>query len=186
MLTIHLKKHELFDNINQTFSYSEPRVVNLEHSLISVSKWESKWHKPYLPSAVNPGITGPIEQRDYISCMLIGKYPAIVPTLLLQHHKQEIRDYISNPHTATTIRSITDQPSVSRKIITTELIYYWMIRFGIPHEYERWHLNRLLMLISVCNEKEKEADPKKRGGGVNNLDAAASRHALNKMRKASL
>jgi hypothetical protein len=111
--------------------------------------------------------------------MIIGDVPYYIPDILLQNYSEKIKTYITKGHSATTVyRKQTQAPS--RQIVTTELIYYWMIKFGIPMECQRWHFNRLLMLIDVCNIKEQSED---KGGKLSSLEAAKHRHALNKARR---
>lgn len=129
---------------------TKPQTLKLEHSLVSLSKWEAKWHKPFLsrePKTVE-------ESVDYVRCMTMTQnvnsdvYKAITPQLL-----QEIFAYIDASMTATTI-SKDPKGRTSREIITAEIIYYWMICQNIPFECQKWHLSRLLTLINVCNAKK--------------------------------
>lgn len=128
----------------------------LEHSLVSISKWESKWHKPFLSK--EPKTTE--ETLDYIRCMTITQnIKPEVYLCLTDKNIKEIKDYIDNPMTATTIRQDPNAPR-SREIVTSELIYYWLITLGMDIEvFQKWHLNRLLTLINVCNIKN--SPPKK-------------------------
>lgn len=125
--------------------------LQLEHSLISLSKWESKWKKPFLSAKGN---LAPEEILDYIRCMTIGGN--IDPEAYQYINQDEIKqifDYVSDSHTATTITDRRNRP-YRNETITSELIYYWMIECQIPHECEKWHLNRLLTLIRICNIKQ--------------------------------
>ncbi len=154
MLKIHIEKQESWDEENSEFIYTKAASVRLEHSLISVSKWEAIWEKSFLPaSVVALGMTGQEEEESYIECMIIGEVPDHIPATLLRNYAQTIREYIEKKHSATTIHRMYPLPQ-SRQIITNELIYYWMLKFGIPFECQRWHFNRLLMLIDVCSVKE--------------------------------
>lgn len=155
MLEITIPKQEYFDENHCEFVYVPEQHLTLEHSLVSLSKWESKWHKPFLqdePKTIE-------ESLDYIRCMTINKnvnplaYRGITPALLMQ-----INDYIDAPMTATWFSKEQSKGSKS-EVITSELIYYWMIALQIPVEFEKWHLNRLITLIKVCNIKN--APPKK-------------------------
>ena len=149
MLTITIPETKYFDERTDEFKTFEARTVTLEHSLVSVSKWESKWKLPFL----NEDKAKPKTQEmmlDYIRCMSLDKnykteWGYFIPASLFQ----SIQDYIDDPMTATTVRDRRKTPS--RKIITSEVIYCWMIQLGIPSEYEKWHLNRLLTLIKVCS-----------------------------------
>jgi hypothetical protein len=129
--------------------------LQLEHSLVSLSKWESKWNKPFLSKDFKTHE----ETLDYIKCMTINQN--IDPDVyngLTSEHITMINNYIESPMTATTF-SDSKQNKSNREIITSELIYYWMIALNIPFECQKWHLNRLLTLIRVCNIKN--APPKK-------------------------
>lgn len=151
MLQIEIPSSELFDEINNEFIQTKAQVLRLEHSLVSISKWESTWCKPYLSSdKTNEQI------YDYVRCMTLTQnvspdiYTYIPINILF-----EIQEYINRPMTATWF---SDTGRKSRRIITSELIYYWMIALNIPFECQKWHLNRLLTLIAVCNS---ENNPKK-------------------------
>lgn len=127
-------------------------TLNLEHSLISISKWESKWHVPFLSSQKTEEQT-----LDYIKCMTVNQ---CVPDEAYEHlslkNVQDISEYINDPMTATTVNGLSSGRR-SREIVTSELIYYWMIALQIPFECQKWHLNRLLQLVAVCNAKNTPA-----------------------------
>lgn len=119
----------------------------MEHSLISVSKWEAIWNKPFLTNTEKTFD----ETLSYIKCMTVtgNVKPEVYLGLTLDNFK-EIFDYINAPMTATTLPK--DMTSKGKKrVVTSELIYYWMVALNIPFECEKWHLSRLLMLIGVCN-----------------------------------
>lgn len=156
MLQITIPSQELWDERHERFIQTKEQTIRLEHSLVSLSKWESKWHKPFLNEKNK---TEP-EIRDYVRCMTITQN--VDPNLyfsLTKENIDEINAYIEDPHTATTIRE-EKQNVRNREFITSELIYYWMIALNIPFECQTWHLNRLLTLIRVCNIKNNP--PKKR------------------------
>lgn len=180
MLTLNVEKHEFFDPISGEFFDSKPITVKMEHSLISMSKWEAIWEKPFLPiENLAEGISSQEEELSYIDCMIIGSVPEYIVPLLYQQHGKEIREYIDKPSTATQI--YTRGPDrVKKSIITTELIYWWMFRFNIPIECERWHINRLLTLIRICNIKERQEAGK---GNMTPAETARYQHALNKARR---
>lgn len=181
MLTLNVAEQEFYDADKNTFSKSKPFKVQLEHSLISMSKWESIWHKPFLPIKNKvQGIETHAQELSYISCMIVGRVDSHLPALLYQEHGQEIRDYIANPNTATTIFNSDGGSRTSAPIVTTEVIYYWMVRFDIPNDYEKWHINRLLTLINICNIKEKEASGKNK---LPPADAARHQYMMNKARR---
>ena len=155
MLTITVPGREMYDEKTQTFSTTKEQTLQLEHSLVSVSKWESKWCKPFLSKEEKTLA----ETIDYIKCMTITQNvdPAVY-NRLSSDNVQEINDYISAPMTATTF-SDNKNKGGSKEITTAELIYYWMISFNIPMECQKWHINKLLTLIRVC--EIKNSPPKK-------------------------
>jgi len=155
MLTITIPAVESFNDKTSEFTSSKEQVLNLEHSLVSLSKWESKWQKAFLSKEEKT-----TEQTlDYIRCMTLTQNvdPSIYE-YIPSDEIERIRVYIENPMTATTIN---DRGTPNREVVTAELIYYWMITLNIPFECQKWHLNRLLMLINVCNIKSGK--PKKMG-----------------------
>ncbi len=148
MLTIIVPSQEFFNEETETFFQTNEYTLKLEHSLLSISKWESQYHKPFL-SRNKDDVHTPKEMLDYIKCMTLNtNVPSMVYDILTNDNLLEINDYIKNPMTATTIRKM---PNSNNQIITSELIYYWMTAFNIPFECEKWHFNRLIMLIRVCN-----------------------------------
>jgi len=150
MLTITIPEKELYDEKAQTFKTIKAQELHLEHSLISLSKWESKWKKPYLDDKEHTRE----ELFDYICCMSIDKNVDIDAIRTLDYQTlKNILEYISDPHTASTITDRSKNQRPSRERITSELLYYYMIYFGIPMSCEKWHLNRLLMLIKICGIK---------------------------------
>lgn len=154
MLTLTVDEQEFFDQEKQMFFTVKPVTVRMEHSLISISKWEAHWEKPFLPTTgIVPGMTGTAEEIYYTQCMMLSSVPPHIPEALYTYHHTEITEYMEKKHTATTVHRLGPQKS-SRNIITSELIYYWMVKFGIPLECQKWHFNRLLMLIDVCSVKE--------------------------------
>ncbi len=155
MLQIVVPKNEFFDESTQKFISISETKLNLEHSLISLSKWESKWHKPFLSddNKTNEEII------DYIKCMTINKVTDQNVYLgFTNDNYSEVNDYIQNPMTATWFNDQYNR-GLNRTIITNEVIYGWMVSFNIPFECEKWHLNRLLTLIRVC---EVNSSPKKK------------------------
>lgn len=148
MLELVIPAREWLNERDNTFlSYPETRLL-LEHSLLSLSKWEAKWKKPYLDSKAK-GRT-PEEFIDYVRCMTINKgVDNRVYYNLTNDAIKQITDYINDPMTATKITRKDKRPT-KQEIVTSELIYYWMISYGIPVEFEKWHLGRLMTLIDVC------------------------------------
>jgi hypothetical protein len=157
MLRITIPAVEHWDEVKQEFIQTKEQTLQLEHSLVSLSKWESKWNKPFLSKEVKTNE----ETLDYIKCMTISQNvdPNIYNCLTSEHIAQ-INKYIEAPMTATTFTEDKNGKR-NREVITAELIYYWMIALTIPFECQKWHLNRLLTLIRVCNIKN--APPKKMG-----------------------
>ena len=158
MLQVTIPERELWDSKKDEFVIFKGQTITLEHSLVSISKWESKWQKPFLAK----GSKTSEELRDYIRCMTITQN--VNPLAYLCMTKQNIDDitaYIDSPMTATTF-SDKDKKSSKKQIITSELIYYWMIQAGIPFECEKWHINRLLTLIHVCGAENERLDPSKK------------------------
>lgn len=154
MLQITIPATEQWDEINQEFLSSKETTLRLEHSLVSLSKWESKWCKPFLDKKDKTYE----ETIDYVKCMtLTPNVDPIIYYTLTEENIKQINEYISAPMTATYIND--NKRGGSREIVTSELIYYWMITLNIPFECEKWHLNRLLTLVKVCNIKNQP--PKK-------------------------
>jgi len=172
MLKLYIPSRELFDESRGEFSHTKGHVLQLEHSLVSLSKWESKWEKPFLnqdKKTVN-------ETLDYIRCMTITQnVDDAVYSSLTQEDVNKVNAYIEKPMTATTFRD--EKGKINREIITSEIIYYWMIALNIPMECQKWHLNRLLTLINVCNIKNQ---PKKK---MSTKEYLAQRRALNAARR---
>ena len=176
MLQITIPATELWDDFKQEFVTSKEQTLQLEHSLVSLSKWESKWCKPFLSKE---GKTNE-ETIDYVRCMTITQnVNPEVYAYLTEENLIQINRYIDAPMTAT-VFSKDESSKRNREIVTSELIYYWMIALNIPVKFEKWHLNRLLTLIRVCNIKN--TPPKKRSRG----ETASSYAALNAARKKQL
>lgn len=156
-ITIPAPESEKWDEENEEFIYQttgKAYTLCLEHSLVSISKWESKWHKPFLHSNKTDE-----EFLNYIECMtLTQNIPSEIYANLTLDNINEIMEYVNDPMTATTFsNSVSSKPN--REIITSELIYSWMISLSIPVEFQKWHINRLLTLIRVC--EIKNSPPKK-------------------------
>lgn len=150
MLTITIPSYELFNDVTQEFISEDERVIQLEHSLLSISEWESRWNKPFLSNMEKTSN----EIIDYVRCMTLTEGVPETAYLYIDNEQYKlINDYIAAPMTATTI---SEPPGkVSREIMTSELLYYYMIAANIPFECERWHLNRLLTLIRICSIKSQ-------------------------------
>lgn len=166
---------EMYDARTNTFFSTKETTITIEHSLLSISKWESKWHKPFLGR--DPKTNE--EVIDYIRCMTINKVDPKIYYSLTQQNVTDVTEYIDDPMTATWFKEDHNK-APSREIVTSEVIYYWMIAAGIPFECEKWHLNRLITLIRVFNEKNKPKNNK-----ITSRDLA-SRRALNNARRKAL
>ena len=176
MLQITIPQTELWDESKQEFVSLKEQTLRLEHSLVSLSKWESKWNKSFLSSREKTYE----ETIDYIKCMTLT--PNVKPEVyrgLTKSNIEQINKYIEAPMTATSF--VEDKRGTgSRATITSELIYYWMIALNIPFECQKWHLNRLLTLIRVCEIKSQP--PKK----MSNREIMNRNSSLNSARKKQL
>lgn len=176
MLKITVPGLECYDEDNNEFVYYKDQVLQLEHSLVSISKWESKWHKPFLSEEDKTTE----EIIDYIKCMTITQnVKEDVYNRLTSDNIKDINDYIENPMTATTF---SDEKKIAKKeIITSEIIYYWLVAYNIPFECQKWHLNRLLAFIKVCTIKNSPPKKMSKNEIINRNKAlnAARRKKLN-------
>lgn len=164
---------EGWDEAKQQFVEPKNQILELEHSLISLSKWESKWQKPFYTKKEKTDE----EVLDYIKCMTLSdNVDSDVYNHLTPKNIDEIQKYISNPMTATTF-SKTNRGKPNREIVTAELIYYWMITANVPFECQEWHLNKLITVLEVC--AVKNAPQKKRSKD----EMMRERAALNEARK---
>lgn len=176
MLEITIPAVEQWDSLNEEFVYTKEQTLRLEHSLVSISKWESKWGKPFLSKQDKSHE----EILDYIKCMTTTQN--VDPNIyrcLTTANMIAIKEYIEAPMTATTFtKDKNGKPN--REVVTAELIYYWMIALNIPFECQKWHLNRLLTLIQVCNIKNQP--PKK----MSKREIMSRNAALNAARRQQL
>lgn len=177
MLLLKIPPVEYYDEDTDLFSYSGERTIQLEHSLISISKWESKWHKPYLADTKHSRE----ESIDYIRCMTITpnvsdeEYERIGDTQM-----EEVTAYILNPMSATETpkRQRKEGAAIKKSSVTSEKIYSWMIGLNIPLECQKWHLNRLFALIDLCDAQN--SPPKKKS----KRELLEENKALNQARRA--
>ena len=179
MLKITIPGTELYDEKNNEFIQTKDQVLCLEHSLVSISKWESKWCIPFLDNSKPKTVE---QTMDYVRCMtLTQNVDENVYKGLTNKHIKEINDYIDAPMTATWFSNNENRGRRGTgEKVTSELIYYWMIALNIPFECQKWHLNRLLTLIRVCNIKNQP--PKK----MSNKEIYARNNALNQARRKAL
>lgn len=176
MLIIKLDDQEFFDDTTQEFHTVEGMTLQLEHSLVSLSKWESIHEKPFLSKDEKTDF----EIKSYVWCMVIspeGVSEKVVDYFTADHYNA-VNEYIDRKMSATWFSNTPDKPS--RETVTAELIYYWMIAFTIPLECETWHLNRLFTLIKICNIKNQPEKKRSRS------EIAARNRELNAQRKATL
>jgi hypothetical protein len=175
MLQLIIPSVEFYDEIKEEFVNTKEQIIQVEHSLVSISKWESKWNKPFLNKE-----TKTIEETlDYIKCMtLTQNVKEEVYSRLTNDNIDLVSKYIAEPMSATWFND--DSKKGSGEIITSEVIYYWMITYNIPFECQKWHLNRLLTLIRVCSMKNEK--PKK----MSRSELINSNKALNEQRKRQL
>ena len=179
MLNIKIKGQELFIPDKNEFVTISDQVLKLEHSLVSISAWEEKWHEKFL----NPNIQMTQEQvLDYIKCMTLNEdFPEEAYNFLSSEDVKQIKEYMEDPHTATTINTLgQNRKKHTNKVTTAEEIYYMMFSYGIPKECETWHINKLLTLIEVFSVKN---------GGEKKMstrEIMQQNAALNAARKAKL
>lgn len=175
MLQLIIPDLEFFDNHKEEFIITKGQSIQVEHSLVSISKWESKWNKPFL----NKKEKTIQETIDYIKCMTITQnVPDKVYDNLTRDNINSISNYIAAPMSATWFNETSNKSN--REIITSEIIYYWMITYNIPFECQKWHLNRLLTLIRVCSNKSA---PEKK---MSRAEIISRNRALNNKRRQQL
>ena len=175
--TIKIEQTELFDETNSRFITVKETEIVLEHSLISVSKWESNWKKPFL---VDHALDSDEKVLDYIKCMTITpqKPDPNLYLCLTEKHIKEIIEYINDPMTATWFKE-DKRKKINKDVITAEVLYWQMIALNIPIEFQKWHLNRLTTLIRVCSAMN---NPEK----MSKKDIAAENAAINAQRLAKM
>lgn len=176
MLVLDIPETELFDESKEEFIRIKKTDLRLEHSLVSISKWESKWKKPFLTRDKK----NVEETLDYIRCMTINQNidPNVYYAISIDGYKK-INEYMDDAMTATTFSDNGTQ-SRSHEIITAEVIYYLMFSYGIPMECQKWHLNKLLTLIRIFNVKNS---PNKK---MSKHEILSSNRSLNAARRAAM
>lgn len=176
MLTLHIDAQDGFDNNTNEFIHIKETTLQLEHSLVSLKKWEQKYHVPFLDKKTEKTME---QWLFYVQCMTYTQNvdPNVFKYMSSENFKKVV-EYIEDPMTATWFSDNKDGlSSWNKEVVTAEIIYYWMIELGIPIQFEKWHLNQLMTLIRVINIKR---DPKKMG----KKEQAMQRSALNAKRKA--
>lgn len=178
MKWIEIPEGDFFDETNEIFIHSPGYKFKIEHSLVSLAKWESKWKVPFLHTELNRK-----QWLDYVRCMTITQnIDPLAYRMISKKQLKEIQDYIDESQTATTIKDNTPNKPRRKEIITAEIIYYWMLSYNIPVEFEKWHLSRLLTLIEVCSIKNNTQGKKMSRSEIlkqNNKLNAARRAAYN-------
>lgn len=149
MLELSIPEMEVYDEASNEFRKINGVTLRLEHSLVSISKWESKWKIPFLSSEKKT-----VEQTlDYIKCMTINQnVDPMVYKAIRNHHVKMVNDYIEDTRSATTFNN-QHMPQRKSEVVTSELIYFWMAQFNIPMECQKWHLSRLLTLVQIASIK---------------------------------
>lgn len=176
MLELKIEAIEFYDESKEEFVTVKAQTLRLEHSLVSLQKWESKWCKPFLTKEQKSRE----ESIDYIKCMtLTQNVDPLVYEFMTEDHIFQVNNYISAPMTATTFSDIHNKQGGSEQI-TAELVYYWMVALNIPFECKKWHLNQLLTLVKVCNIKNQP--PKK----MSKREIMSRNAALNAARRKQL
>lgn len=174
IVNVPLSSNEYFNEETNTFEVGETFALRLEHSLVSASKWESIFEKPFLTSDEKT----PEEILGYIKAMTLEEVPEDIYEKLSVDNIKEINSYIDAKMTATWFKAQTSKRP--KEIITTEIIYYWMVSLNIPFECQYWHLNRLMTFIQVINQKNA---PQKK---MTPQEIAARNRTLNEQRLAQL
>lgn len=182
MLKITIPETEYFNEETQEFVTVKETSLTLEHSLVSISKWESKWHKPFMtqePKSID-------ETRDYIRCMTMTQnVDPRVYYCITNEHMEQVNKYIDEPSTATWFgeRNGKAGRGYNKRVVTSELVYYWMIQLNIPVEFQKWHFNRLMTLIRVCSEEQEAAQGNHK---MSKADILRRNKALNAQRRAKM
>ena len=174
MLTIIVPENEVYNEATNEFISTKETQLRLEHSLVSISKWESKWKIPFF------GNNKKTQEQivDYVRCMTTTQnVPEQVYMCMSKDNFKQIGDYIEDSKTATWFSDNSNRPT--SEIVTSELIYYWMTAYNIPFECQKWHINRLLTLIKICSVKNQSSDKKMSESAIMKQNAS-----LNKARRA--
>jgi len=177
VLQIELKDREFYDERSNKFFTIKGRKLTLEHSLISISKWEAHYKKFFFSREPRT----PEESRYYVKCMTITQnVPPETYYLVTDEVIEKVNEYINDPMTATTIKLTKGKHNGEQ--VSSELIYYWMIEFGIPFKCEKWHFGRLWALIAICSEKQKPARKMSRSKSLKDM-VSMNESRLRKLKK---
>lgn len=179
MLSITIPAMEGYNEQTSEF-FEYPEIpLELEHSLISLSRWESKWEQPFLSQSFKKTTE---QTLDYIRCMASTEVTVEDLYRLSEANLNEINAYIDRKFTATTFSEIPEKFRGNQTVVTAEVIYYWLVALTIPFDpVQSWHLNQMLALVKVVNIKNQ---PVKKGGQQITKDALAERRAENARRRA--
>lgn len=179
MHRLYVPEREGLNQKTNEFITTKPCILRLEHSLIAISKWESKWHKPFLSGEKHTTA----EMRDYVRCMCLdSNVDENVFKVLNAKEIMEILEYIDDPMTGTTFGKQDDEEQ-NHEIMSSELLYYYMLANDVPFECEKWHINRLLTLLKICGIKNKAMDTKPKHSKSELLQKYAAIHAAKKKAK---
>lgn len=177
-IVVTIPDQEGWDSEKEEFINIKGCTIRMKHSLLSISKWEMKWKKPFL----KPGYQMTEEETvDYYKCMTItqnvdpGVYEFISPL-----DKRRIADYISTPLSA--YSPVNKKGGGSKKPIVSERLYFWMTAYNIPSSYEKWHLSRLINLLEIAAEENSPDKSKKMPTG----EIYRQNHELNQMRRKAM
>ena len=161
MLELHIPAAEYFNDATEEFINVPEATLRLEHSLVSLSKWEARWKVPFLTTFGKRNGYTREQLIDYVKCMTINQnVPEEVYIGLGSREFEKVNAYINDEKTATSFFESNARPN--RQVVTSELIYYWMTAYQIPWEAQKWHLSRLLTLIRICsikNSKDQKMSP---------------------------
>jgi len=176
MLEIVVPQKEFYDEMENRFFFFKGQTLVLEHSLVSISKWEARYKIPFLTSKKTP-----TQKLDYVRFMTITQnVDDLAYYSLTEKNIVSIDEYIEDPMTSTTFHNLGTSKS-QKEVVTSEIIYYWMIIHNVPFECQKWHLNRLLTLISVCNLKNSGSQQK-----LTKAEIFARNRELNRQRRSAL
>lgn len=173
MLYITIDADEVFDEVKNEFVSVKQTRLQLEHSLVSIAKWESIWHKSFIEN-VDKLTTE--EYLSYIKCMTMTQNvdPEVYNHLSV-NNLEEIQGYINDPMTATVINNREQRPQGKHQVVTAELVYAWMLELNIPVEFQKWHFNRLMMLIQVCSIRQSPPKKKSKAQAAADMRAAKAK-----------